>query len=262
MKRHTSWKRWAGHLLRVFSTYGDRRVILIYHAVGSGPLSLPEQSFREHMNWLAENARVISIDNLLEGEGSTGLQVALTFDDGYESLYRTAAPILERAGLVAAAYLNTTCIGDCQRVASDPSKGHYPGEQFLLWEEVVALRGLGWIIGSHGADHVDLTRLPDAEAHVQLKQSKAAVEERLGTGCNHFAYPWGHHNSRVRGAVAQCGYRWAAAGVHGAVFAGCDRYAIPRIDIRKDYELEDFIAVVRGDWDYLRFVQSARQFLR
>jgi hypothetical protein len=40
-----------------------------------------------------------------------------------------------------------------------------------------------------------------------------------------------------------------------------DRYRIPRADIRRDYTLEDFKAVVRGDWDYLGHIQRIRRVM-
>ena len=224
-------------------------------------MSLSTNRFHEQVSWLAQNARVVSVDKLLECNDPAGLQVALTFDDGYACTLRTVAPILQKEGMVATVYLNTACVGDLQPIASEETKGHYPGVDFLVWDEVLALRDRGWIIGSHGADHVDLTRLPEAEVHMQLRQSKAAIEERLGIVCSHFAYTWGRHNRRVRTAVAECGYSWAVAGVHGPVSAKSDRYAIPRIDIRTDYELDDFIAVVTGKWDYLGLKQRLARML-
>lgn len=255
-------KRWLGRLCRLVPRSRNRRLVLIYHAVGSGALALPTHRFREQVSWLAQNARVIAIDELLKCGDAVGLQVALTFDDGYASLFRNVAPILQTEGMVATVYPNTSCLGDIQRVASDESKGHYPSEEFLVWNEVKALRDVGWTIGSHGVDHVDLTSLPVREIHRQVTDSKQAIAKRLGVDCEHFAYTWGRHNEQVRAVVVDAGYRSAVAGTHGAVRCESDRYALPRIDIRRDYTLNDFIAVVRGEWDYLGWVQKARALLR
>ena len=260
--RHIAFKRLVGRFVRVIGATRPRSVVLIYHAVGSGPTSLPLDRFQEQVEWLRRNARVVSIDTLLAGDGTSGLQVALTFDDGYACIAKGVAPVLREAAMPGTVFVNTSCVGDAQSIRSDDSKGHVAGEDFLVWDDICAMRDMGWIIGSHGADHVDLTRLPDPEIRVQLRQSKAAIEERLGTECRHFAYTWGNHDARVRAAVKECGYDSAVAGVHGPVLPSSDRYAIPRIDIRSDYELEDFIAAVRGDWDYLGLVQRARRLLQ
>ncbi|HEY2918580.1 MAG TPA: polysaccharide deacetylase family protein [Candidatus Binatia bacterium] len=257
-----AWKRRLGQLYQWLPTYGDRRVILIYHSIGSTPFALPERAFRAQIDWLIANAKVVSLEKILDDSNPSGLVVAISFDDGYQSIYKLVAPILKQAELPASVYLNSMWIGDEQRLPSDFNRGHYPGEEFLLWNEVVQLREFGWTIGSHGADHVDLTLLPETEVFTQLTRSKATIEERLDSSCIHFAYTWGHHNRRVRAAVAECGYSWAVAAVHGVVSPTVDRYAVPRIDIRNDYKLEDFIAIVRGEWDYLRLLQRTRRLLR
>jgi peptidoglycan/xylan/chitin deacetylase (PgdA/CDA1 family) len=257
-----AWKRRLGQVYQWLPSDKDRRVILTYHSIGTTPFALPERAFHAQIGWLVVNAKVVSLEKILDDSNPSGLVVAISFDDGYQSVGKLAAPILKQAGLSASVYLNSLWIGDEQRLPSDFNRGHYPGEEFLLWNEVVQLRELGWTIGSHGADHIDLTLLTETEVFTQLRHSKATIEERLENSCNHFAYTWGHHNRRVRAAVAECGYSWAVAAEHGVVSPAVDRYAMPRIDIRNDYELEDFIAIVRGEWDYLRLLQRARRLLR
>ena len=37
---------------------------------------------------------------------------------------------------------------------------------------------------------------------------------------------------------------------------------IPRVDIRRDYNLDDFEAILSGDWDYLGKYQRLKQAIR
>jgi hypothetical protein len=62
--------------------------------------------------------------------------------------------------------------------------------------------------------------------------------------------------------VEECGYAWAVCSTHGALNRGFDPFALPRIDIRNNYELPDFVAAVTGDLDYLRWLQLARHRFR
>lgn len=222
---------------------------------------MAEQVFSEQMAWLAEHAQVCSLDDLLRGSGSGRVTIAVTFDDGYESVLRTAAPIMTRCGFAGTVFVNTASIAEADRMTSDPAAGYYPGETFLLWDEVARLRALGWVIGSHGTHHPDLTRESPAGLRRQLAESKAEIQQQLNADCRYFAYPFGYHSRIVRGAARDCGYEWALAAVHGPVPRDPDRYAVPRIDVRRDLSIDDFAAVVRGDWDYLGYVQSARHVL-
>jgi hypothetical protein len=56
-------------------------------------------------------------------------------------------------------------------------------------------------------------------------------------------------------------YQYALSCEHAPLHEGFDRWAVPRLNISKDYSLDDFAAVVAGDWDYLSWVQKlqARQ---
>lgn len=229
----------------------DRRVVLIYHAVGSGPASAPEAMFRGQMAWLAEHADVEPLVDLVANSGKGGLRVALTFDDGYRSLYRLVAPVLETYSFPATVYLNSGWIGEDAPLPSDASLGHYPDEEFLLWKEVSELAEAGWTIGSHGIEHYDLTTLSGQEIGRQVVESKCEIESRLGRPCRHFAYTWGRHNGTVRKAIRDGGYSTAVAAHHEPLSDRDDIYALPRLDIRRDYDLADFAAVVRGEWDYL-----------
>lgn len=258
--RTLAWKRRLGRLFGG-RLAARRDVILIYHSVTDGALSVPEARFREQMAWLNDNARVTTLDELIDSPNSGGLRVVLSFDDGYCTLHDTVHPILSAQNFPAIMYLNSGLLGECQRLPSNPKQGNYPDEHFLTWREAAYLAGHGWTAGGHGVDHVDLTKTPAEETHRQLVDCKAQIEAKLGVSCTHFAYTWGNYTPQVRAAVATAGFRSAVAGLHGPVTPTSDRYALPRVDIRAEYELRDFIDVVSGRWDYLELKQRLARML-
>jgi len=251
-------KRALGALYSLRPRPPQRRIVLLYHALGDGPLALDQASFQRQMRWLSSAAEIMPLADMLAGGGTRPLQAAITFDDGYASLHSVALPVLQGIGATATAFLNTGWIGTEARRASDPARGHYPQEQFLLWREVAELAAAGWAIASHGADHLDLTIQPDDIVRQQLRASRAHIETVLGACAPVFSYTWGRHTPRLRRLVAEAGHTHGLAAVHGALGRKSDRMALPRINIAADYSLDDFKAVVRGDWDYLGWLQSAR----
>ena len=62
---------------------------------------------------------------------------------------------------------------------------------FLRWDEVQALRGLGFRIGAHTVSHPILSRLSVDRARAEVIESKRTIEARCGIAPRAFAYPNG-----------------------------------------------------------------------
>ena len=255
------WKKFLGQIYGCLPRNKTRRVILSYHSVGSGPLSMPVEKFQAQINWLQEHAVVEDIDTLVQNPGNSGLRVALTFDDGYRSLYTIVAPILLSKRFSATAYINTGWMGEQKANLSDEALGYYPGEEFLLWKEVGELKDSSWIIGSHGVEHLDFTHLSLTEINQQLIESKQQIESKLRICCKHFSYPWGRHNQIVRSAVFDSGYQFATAAHHAPLQKRGNKFCLPRLNIRREYELEDFVFVLSGGWDYFVWLNRVRKII-
>lgn len=242
-----------------------RRVMLIYHSVGSAPWSLNLENFQRQMEWLSACCEVLSISELLKSCGSdSSIQVGISFDDGYACLYEKAAPILREYNIQPIVYLNTGWVADCgeRRRSSDAKLGHYPDEAFLNWEEVKKLHAEGWEFGSHGVDHLDLTAEGVEMIYDQLARSKQTIEEKLGAECPHFAYTWGRHNQRLRDAVKAAGYKFSVAAHHQPLGLTDNPFALPRLNIQQDYSLDDFINIISGKWDYLGKVHKLKRLIK
>jgi peptidoglycan/xylan/chitin deacetylase (PgdA/CDA1 family) len=243
---------------------GKRKIILLYHAVGSGPNAMSEQLFFNQMHWLKQNCEVLSLSELLTTPCNPNMiQVALSFDDGYACLYDVCSPILENLNLSSMVYLNTGWISDNieTRCSSNPQLGHYLGENFLTWGEVEQLVVKKWEVGSHGVEHVDLTQMKRQDIQQQLTKSKKMIEEKLQIACPHFAYTWGRHSQEVRALVKQAGYQYAVAAHHREISQNSGPYVLPRMNIDKSYSLDDFIKIVKGNWDYLGLIHTAKYAL-
>jgi len=254
-------KRWAGKVWRLGRHARARQAVLLYHSIGDTPAAVTETKFRTQMEWLAEQRAFTSTEAIADAKNTETISVAISFDDGYASIFDTALPILRKIGATATVFLNTGWIGTHERMRSDEQLGHYPAESFLVWDEVAALRDAGWAIGSHGVDHLDLTTTDDLTTRDQLHRAKETIQRLVGGECDAFAYTWGRHSDLLRGEVAKAGYRRAYAGVHAPLSRSDDPMAIPRINIARDYTLEDFKAIIAGDWDYLGWVQRLRSRL-
>lgn len=167
-------------------------------------------------------------DMLSKPERASG-HYSITFDDGYESVGRLAYPILMEMRLPATVFVVSDAIGKTN--AWDVKIGDRT-EKMLDLSQLREMSANGIEIGSHTVSHAHLTALSDSDLAAELGDSKKAIEDLIGKPVEGFAYPYGEWDARVKDAVVQAGYRYAAATNIGALAPATDPFAIPRINMR------------------------------
>jgi peptidoglycan/xylan/chitin deacetylase (PgdA/CDA1 family) len=225
---------------------------ITYHRFGESrqdPYCVSAQAFEAQMRWLSEQQLAVSLDTVLrfvrgEADVADG-SVLVTIDDGFLSVLTIAAPILQRYGIPAVAYITTSA------VENEPA-GKAAGEAFLEWPEVSALHASGVTIGSHGHTHRSMAKLETAEVREEGRISKALLERQLGVPVTSFAYPYGMRTDEspaTMEALAGCGYDSIFIAQHGALRAGSDTLRLRRIKIEGGEPLWMFKLLCRGGMD-------------
>jgi len=112
-----------------------------------------------------------------------------------------------------------------------------PGESkarhVLDWEEIEEMRKQNISFGSHTVNHVILTEVPQAEAQVEIAQSKQALENKLGEEIGLFAYPNGDWNDEVKRMVEQAGYRASVTTMNRKNDGATDPFLIGRLNVHQ-----------------------------
>jgi peptidoglycan/xylan/chitin deacetylase (PgdA/CDA1 family) len=134
--------------------------------------------------------------------------VILTFDDGYESQYSNAKPILDKYGFKATFYIVCNYVGS--------------GDNRMTWEEIKSLQQEGHDIASHTMNHDDLSKLTPQGVEYEVAQSKQCLLEQ-GINPKSFAYPFngGSDDPSVISAVASH-YDLARTATDPLAFLGCN----------------------------------------
>jgi peptidoglycan/xylan/chitin deacetylase (PgdA/CDA1 family) len=147
--------------------------------------------------------------------------VVITFDDGYESVYENAYPIMQAQGFVGVMYL----VGD------------YIGSQgYMDVSQIQAMTGNGWEIGSHSMTHPHLPAVPD-QINIEGGQSKSRLSSEIGVNVETFAYPYGEIDPFVVDKIAEYGYK-AAVGLGTQYVNSLDTlYYLSRIEVRNGTDL-------------------------
>ncbi|MBI3321450.1 MAG: polysaccharide deacetylase family protein [Candidatus Omnitrophica bacterium] len=238
-------------------TIDPRPRILGYHTVGDGQddLSVSVERFRQHIEWLLRHRyQFLTLRQWWEavnvGRAVSPRSVILSFDDGFQGVWRDAAPILAERGLAATIFVVTDYVGKTNAFDRPFLTG--PELPLLRWDQLEALCRLGWDIQSHGRRHYPMVQLEPRALTEELEGSKRALEQRLGRSVDFFCYPYGVFDAQTVHAAASAGYAGALTCWSGPLPQGSqgDWYRLPRSVVDGLMSLQDFAAIFRQG--YLR----------
>jgi peptidoglycan/xylan/chitin deacetylase (PgdA/CDA1 family) len=207
--------------------------VLTFHAIDDRPsvISFPPQLFRRAMAHLFESGfRTLdlleAVDWLRRGAPFPQRSLVITFDDGYQSAYEAAFPVLEGYGMCATVFLTVGEEGETAPTSRLPS---LQGRSMLSWREIQEMQSAGIAVGAHTLTHVDLTQAPLDQVEMEISQSKRFIEDALGTPVVSFAYPYGRFD-QLSLAVARQHFACACSGKMGLVSPGSDPHTLERVD--------------------------------
>ncbi|MEX2131120.1 MAG: polysaccharide deacetylase family protein, partial [Pseudohongiellaceae bacterium] len=170
--------------------------------------------------------------------------IAITFDDGYLSLYTEAFPMLQSFGFPFTLFVSTQPIDDNQN-------------GFMNWDQIRELSDAGVLIANHMVDHpYMLDRMGDESDRQwieRLRSELLAAEERIrlntGQSLRYLAYPYGEFDPAIKAMLAAEGFTGLAQN-SGAVGFHSDFLALPRYPLGGIYaDLE----TARTKFDSLAF---------
>lgn len=177
-----------------------------------------------------------SIANVSQSSGRLGHHAGsvITFDDGFENVFRLGLEILTRQKVISIQYLVVEAVGKTNHW--DVAKGDVP-ERLMDEAQVREWLGAGQLIGSHSLSHPNLRKVSLPKAREEIFASKARLENDFGVKVRHFCYPYGSYNERLRDLVVEAGYETACTVEFGVNPAGTSLAELRRIIPLSNLEL-------------------------
>lgn len=179
----------------------DADALLLHHITPKGklPKSLSEISQEQLKKLCIQTKENSLILNTLTASESSPNNRALTFDDGFTSIYSEAFPLLSQFDFKATLFITT---GHLQNQKTNDVYGH----EKLNRQQIRELFQAGFEIGSHTVTHRALTLLSDEDIRLELSESKKILEEIVESSIELLAFPLGLWNERVLSIAKECGY--------------------------------------------------------
>jgi len=210
----------------------NQAVILQYHHVSSrtpASTSISAEGLRTHMQYLRDNNfEVLPLQDVVEalrtGQSLPGLTAAITFDDGYLSVYEVAYPLLEEFNYPFTIFVTAGLVSSNSAL-------------YASWAQLREMGDgpLGVTLANHSMTHpYMLERLPGendtawlARITAEIVEAETLIESHTGQSYKLHAYPYGEYDPTIQSLVRELGY--VGIGQHsGPISAASDFTALPR----------------------------------
>ena len=184
-------------------------VVLQYHHISASTpasTSTSPERFAMHLAYLSDHGfDVVPLETLVSrlrsGQPLPDKTVAITFDDGYRSIYDTAFPMLRERGWPFTVFVN-----------SEPHDRKQPS--FMTWEQLREMSRHGATIANHTVSHTSLIERDPGQPEAawrewiagEIKTAQQRIEQETGSTVKMLAYPYGEYNEAVLEVADQLGF--------------------------------------------------------
>jgi biofilm PGA synthesis lipoprotein PgaB len=227
-------------LLSVFantSQASESGVILLYHHVASdtpASTSISPENFKAHLEYLkANDFHVMGLAEMVkalrEQRTIPEKSVAITFDDGYSSIYDTAFPMLNEFGFPFTLFVST---GPINRAQSN----------YMSWGNIEEMASAGVTIANHLVEHSYMLDKLQGEAQgdwidrirEEILEAQRTITRHSGQDNKFLAYPYGEYDIDIKNLAEELGFIGFAQNSGSAGFAS-DFLALPRFPLASIY---------------------------
>jgi len=247
------------------SNPGNNIKVLMYHRVlnqrpekGTKWHYVTRDEFEKQMRWLDKlgYTTVTFADYILFREGKLTLpkkSIIITFDDGYQDIYDNALPIMQKYNIRGVLFV----MGNrrLKNAEWDQQEGEEPC-YLMDDDQIKETDSLGFEIGAHSMNHLNLVNLSYEELKYEIMRSKSKIESILEKPVYTFSYPYGSVDNRVQEMALNSGYEFACGVYTGPASFIQNTHDIRRIAIKDNIGILGFLVRVVTPFQYVQFYYS------
>ena len=191
--------------------------------------------FKEHIELIKKDGIKFVNPSDFENELNNNKKerkVLITIDDGYQSFYDNAWPILKKDKIPFILFVSTREVG---------KKG------YMNWEDIREIEKYDFVeIGNHSHTHDYLIDFIDQEIKNDLKKSINIFKNELGKNSAFFSYPFGEYSTNLKNIVIELGFKYAFGQHSGVVDYTKNFFEMPRFPINEKYgEIKRFKTILK-----------------
>jgi len=214
-------------------------VVVYYHAVHTEHRSRFAHQMDMVLRW-AKPVAAFQREPCRPGERC----VAITFDDGLESVLENALPELERRRIPATVFVVVQSLGKHPVwMASDPQS--VDSSKIMSLEQLRNLASDLVTIGSHSLTHPRLTELNETEVRKEIFDSRTQLRNILHREITLFSFPYGTFTDALVQHCREAGYERVFTTLPQSAFKQPEEFVSGRIVVEPtDWRLEFYLKIL------------------
>jgi peptidoglycan/xylan/chitin deacetylase (PgdA/CDA1 family) len=233
--------------------------ILAYHKISDdkefGLTTIGLNTFESQIRSLiSEGYKPVTFIDILNETPLPKKCVIISFDDGYESVYHNAFPILQKYNAPATIFMVVNYLGKYNEWESFAIQRKF---RHLSESQIMELRRYGFEIGSHTLNHYHLPSCSVGVIRTEVVQSKKKIEDITGESVASFCFPYGKYNKNSLKMVEEAGYKFATCNIQLIGKNNEHPFSIPRRAIYATDSIKSFLIKLEhpGNFNFLYFTE-------
>ena len=174
-------------------------------------------------------------------------KIIITFDDGYENIYKLAMPILNEFNQKATCFIVKNQINGFN--LWDSNRADYKKYKLMNLDQIHEWDEKGFEIGAHTLDHVNLTKLTAEKKNKQINDPISFFYDKLNISIKSFSYPFGSYDDECIDLLKE-NYKYAVT-TKPSLYnqKNFTKYEIPRISINSSTSIFKFFLKVLTNYE-------------
>jgi peptidoglycan/xylan/chitin deacetylase (PgdA/CDA1 family) len=213
-------------------------IVLMYHRFEENKYPSTNtkiSNFIEHLDLIKKNQFKFVNPNNFESKllnNKNQKKILLTIDDGFQSFYENAWPILKEEEIPFVLFVNTREVGTYG---------------YMNWTQIKEIAKEKFVhIGNHSFSHEYLVDKTNDEIIYDISRARSDLKNNLGHNSPFFSYPFGEYSNNFKNIIKDFGFKYAFGQHSGVVDETKDFYELPRFPINEAYgELKRFEIVLK-----------------
>ena len=197
--------------------------------------NIRNEIFLQHLNEIKKSEiEFLNFDNF-ENIIKNGIEknyILLTVDDGFESFYVNAWPVLKTKKIPFVLFISTREVGK---------------NGYMTWEQIKEIQSSNLAaIGNHSHSHDYLIDWDTDKIKNDLETSIRIFNKELGFSPKIFSYPFGEYSTDLKRIVSDLNFQFAFGQHSGVIDQTKDFLELPRFPINEKYgKLERFKSILQ-----------------